>query len=149
MKEVKANSRQKSYFCSVTFKAAATLFYSNLENALIHCCGKIFPSSSTSVDLLCLVSFQTKSAQTKLDSISAQLDKVKKEITRLEVGIKSSERDLKKSKDKVDSYEAEIAELQNKMKELSAERQAVFEANQTIKAELDEFEVCAYFFASS
>lgn len=110
---------------------------------------RFFPGFSTSVDLLCLVSFQTKSAQTKLDSISAQLDKVKKEITRLEVGIKSSERDLKKSKDKVDSYEAEIAELQNKMKELSAERQAVFEANQTIKTELDEFEVCAYFFASS
>ena len=42
MKEVKANLRQNSYFCSVTLKAAATLFYSNLENALIHCCGKIF-----------------------------------------------------------------------------------------------------------
>jgi len=91
-----------------------------------------------------LVSFQTKSAQSKLDAISDKLDKVKKEITRLEVGIKSSERDLKKSKDKVDNYESEITELQNKMKELSTERQAVLEANQMLKTEVEEFEVCIF-----
>lgn len=61
----------------------------------------------------------------------------------MEVGIKSSERDLKKSKDKVDNYESDITELQNKMKELSTERQAVLEANQMLKTEVDEFEVCA------
>ena len=59
---------------------------------------------------------RVKSVQGKLEAVQAQVEKVKKEITRLEVGIKSSERDLKKSKDKCDSYDAEVTEAENKLR---------------------------------
>ena len=65
---------------------------------------------------------KVKSVQGKLNSVQAQVDKVKKEITRLGVGIKSSERDLKKSKDKIDSYDAEVTEAENKLREMNIDR---------------------------
>jgi structural maintenance of chromosome 4 len=75
--------------------------------------------------------------------VTNQLDKVKHEITRLEVAIKTSERDLNKSKDKLEAYEAEVVELQNKLKELSEAREAISEQNKTLQTEVDEFKVMA------
>merc|ERR1712038_660819 len=51
-----------------------------------------------------------KSIQKKLEDSKKQLEKVKTEITRLGVEIKSSERNLKKCMDKMESYEAEVKE---------------------------------------
>jgi chromosome segregation ATPase len=73
--------------------------------------------------------------------VSGQLDKVKKELTRLEVGIKSSERDLKKSKDKFETYDAEIQELQTKIKEGNAEREGLVEQNKMLQGQVDELKV--------
>ena len=69
------------------------------------------------------------------------MDKVKKEITRLEVGIKSSERDLKKSKDKFEAYDAEVAELENKIREGKAERDDLVKQNETLEAKVNELKV--------
>ena len=66
---------------------------------------------------------KVKSAQAKLDGVKNQLDKVKKEITKLKVEIKSAERDLKKSQDKCENYEAEVTEAENKMREMKTERE--------------------------
>ena len=74
-----------------------------------------------------------------------QLDQVKKEITRLEVGIKSSERDLKKSNDKVDSFRAEVTELEARMKELQGERDQLVEQNKTLQSEINGFKVEQFF----
>jgi septal ring factor EnvC (AmiA/AmiB activator) len=73
--------------------------------------------------------------------VSNQLDRVKKEITRLEVGIKSSERDLKKSKDKFEAYDAEVAELENKIREGKAEREILVKDNETLEAQVNELKV--------
>lgn len=62
------------------------------------------------------------SANVKLCLHRGQLEKVKSEITRLEVGIKSAERDLKKSEDKCKAYEAEVAEAEEKMRQLKEKR---------------------------
>ena len=67
---------------------------------------------------------------------------MRQEITRLQVGIKSSVRDLKKSKDKLESYQAEILELENKMKDLIAEYQPLTEAKLRLRSDLTKFEVC-------
>jgi len=85
--------------------------------------------------------FQIKSVQNKLDNVSNQLDKVKKEITRLEVGIKSSERDLKKSKDKYEAFDAEVAELENKIREGKTERDDLVKQNETLEAQVAELKV--------
>ena len=61
----------------------------------------------------------------RLEETKTQLDKVKKEITRLEVGIKSAERDLKKANDKFESYENEVKETENNMREKTKTRQEV------------------------
>ena len=73
--------------------------------------------------------------------MSNQLDKVKKEITRLEVGIKSSERDLKKSKDKFEAFDAEVAELENKIREGKTERDDLVKQNETLEAQVAELKV--------
>lgn len=73
--------------------------------------------------------------------MSNQLDKVKKEITRLEVGIKSSERDLKKSKDKYEAFDAEVAELENKIREGKTERDDLVKQNETLEAQVAELKV--------
>ena len=73
--------------------------------------------------------------------MKSKLDKAKKEITRLEVGIKSSERDMKKSKDKFEAYDAEVEELENKMREGQAERDSLVEQNKTLEAKVNELKV--------
>ncbi len=78
--------------------------------------------------------------------MSNQLDKVKKEITRLEVGIKSSERDLKKSKDKYEAFDAEVAELENKIREGKTERDDLVKQNETLEAQVAELKVNRVFF---
>ena len=86
-------------------------------------------------------SFQTKSDEDKLDNTSGQLDQVRQQITRLQVGIKSSVRDLKKSEDKLESYQAEILELQKKMQDLIAEYQPLTEAKLRLQSDLNKLEV--------
>ena len=49
-----------------------------------------------------------KAAKNKLESAKSQLEKFRKEITRLTVEINSSERDLKKAKDKAENFEADV-----------------------------------------
>ena len=49
-----------------------------------------------------------KAAKTKLEGAKSQLEKFRKEITRLTVEINSSERDLKKAKDKAENFEADV-----------------------------------------
>ena len=61
----------------------------------------------------------------RLEDTKTQLDKVKKEITRLEVGIASAERDLKKATDKCEGYENEVKETENKMREQTEKRKEV------------------------
>ena len=67
-------------------------------------------------------STKVKSVQARLDGVRSQIDKFKKEVTRLEVEIKSSERNLKKAKDKVDAFENEVKEAENKLREMNEER---------------------------
>ena len=55
-----------------------------------------------------ITSTRVKAVQAKLEKVQSEVDKVKKEITRLEVEVKTSERNLKKSKDKWESYDAEV-----------------------------------------
>ena len=68
---------------------------------------------------------KVKSAHTRLDGVKNQLDKVNKEITRLKVDIKSAEREFKKSQDKCNSYDSEVQEAENKMREMKAEREGL------------------------
>jgi len=68
---------------------------------------------------------KVKSAHTRLDGVKNQLDKINKEVTRLKVEIKSSEREFKKSQDKCDSYDSEVQEAENKMREMKAEREGL------------------------
>ena len=49
-----------------------------------------------------------KAAKTKLEGAKSQREKFRKEITRLTVEINSSERDLKKAKDKAENFEADV-----------------------------------------
>ena len=68
---------------------------------------------------------KVKNAKTKLDSIKGQHGKVKKEITHLKVGIQSALRDLQKSKEKSEGYDAEIQEAESKMKEMKQQREGL------------------------
>ena len=85
-------------------------------------------------------STKVKSVQAKLDSVRSQLDKVKKEITRLEVEIKSSQRNLKKAQDKCEAFESEVAEAENRMREMQAQRGTLVEDGEKIKNKLVELE---------
>ncbi len=59
----------------------------------------------------------------------------------MEVGIKSSERDLKKSKDKYEAFDAEVAELENKIREGKTERDDLVKQNETLEAQVAELKV--------
>ena len=85
---------------------------------------------------------KVKSVQANLDSVHAKVDKFKKEITRLEVEIKSSERNLKKSKDKYEAYDLEVTEAEEKLLKMKDERDAS-EAEGTI---FFKFKYCFFFF---
>ena len=97
-------------------------------------------SNYTLIILLFPYSTKVKSVQAKLDGARSQLDKVKKEITRLEVEIKTSERNLKKAQDKCEAYESEVTEAENKMREMKAQREALVEDGEKIKNKLQELE---------
>ena len=84
---------------------------------------------------------KVKSVQANLDSVHAKVDKFKKEITRLEVEIKSSERNLKKSKDKYEAYDLEVTEAEEKLLKMKDERDAS-EAEGTI---FFKFKYCFFF----
>lgn len=66
-----------------------------------------------------------KSVQKKRDEASTRLDKIKKEMTRLEVETRNSERDMKKCQDKITSHEEEKAEFEESMKNIVARRQEI------------------------
>eukprot|EP00090_Calanus_glacialis_P026751 TRINITY_DN42055_c0_g1_i1.p1 TRINITY_DN42055_c0_g1~~TRINITY_DN42055_c0_g1_i1.p1 ORF type:complete len:1294 (+),score=513.23 TRINITY_DN42055_c0_g1_i1:38-3919(+) len=69
-----------------------------------------------------------KSVQKKLDDAKKQLDKIKTEMTRLEVEIKSATRNLKKCTEKVESLEAEVKECEDGMRAMT-ERRTLIEAD--------------------
>lgn len=58
----------------------------------------------------------------------------------MEVGIKSSERDLKKCKDKCESYEAEVSEAENRMREMNKERESLVAEGTKIVEKVKELE---------
>ena len=68
---------------------------------------------------------KVKAARGKLDAAKDKLDKIRKETTRLNVEIATSERDLKKARDKCEAFEAEVKETEDKMREMKTEREAV------------------------
>merc|ERR1719233_2139797 len=65
-----------------------------------------------------------KSVQKKLDDAKKQLDKIKSEITGLEVEIKTATRNLKKCTEKVESLEAEVKECEDSMRAMTERRTA-------------------------
>lgn len=77
-----------------------------------------------------------KAITKKLDDTKAQLDKVKSEITRLEVGIKSSERDLKKCKDRFDGYDVEVSESEDRLRAMKAQREELEQTGQAVIKEM-------------
>eukprot|EP00096_Caligus_rogercresseyi_P007006 TRINITY_DN2421_c0_g1_i1.p1 TRINITY_DN2421_c0_g1~~TRINITY_DN2421_c0_g1_i1.p1 ORF type:complete len:1275 (-),score=567.41 TRINITY_DN2421_c0_g1_i1:128-3952(-) len=68
---------------------------------------------------------KVKAVKVKLEEAKSMYEKMKKEITRLEVGIKSSDRDIEKSKDKFTNYDAEVSECETRMREMKASREAL------------------------
>lgn len=79
-----------------------------------------------------------KAAKSKLEGAKSQLEKFRKEITRLTVEINSSERDLKKAKDKAENFEADVKEAEAKMHEMKAEREALETKGREIIEKRDE-----------
>jgi chromosome segregation ATPase len=68
---------------------------------------------------------QVKSISNKLNDVSSKLDKVKGEITRLQVGIRNSDRDLAKSKDNLEALSLEIKGLEKEMTEANQTREQI------------------------
>eukprot|EP00095_Tigriopus_kingsejongensis_P001146 snap_masked-scaffold628_size122696-processed-gene-0.5 protein:Tk01146 transcript:snap_masked-scaffold628_size122696-processed-gene-0.5-mRNA-1 annotation:"structural maintenance of chromosomes protein 4" len=79
-----------------------------------------------------------KAITKKLDETRAQLDKVKSEITRLEVGIKTSDRDLKKSKDRYDGYDIEVAESEDRLRTMKSQRDELEEVSKSVLNQMNE-----------
>ena len=57
-----------------------------------------------------------KSIKKSLDESKKKLEKIKAEITRLEVEIKSSDRNLKKCTDKIEAFQTEVTEMETNMR---------------------------------
>jgi len=66
-----------------------------------------------------------KSVQKKRDEAATRLDKIKKEITRLEVETRNNEREQKKCADKISALEDEKTEYEESMKKIVARRQEI------------------------
>jgi len=66
-----------------------------------------------------------KSVQKKRDEAATRLDKIKKEITRLEVETRNNEREQKKCNDKIAALEDEKTEYEDSMKNIVARRQEI------------------------
>jgi len=94
---------------------AATDKASEIEVKVKNCDAKIKEITGTKI----------KSVQKKRDEAATRLDKIKKEITRLEVETRNSERDMKKSTDKITSLEEEKTEFEDSMKKIVARREEI------------------------
>merc|ERR1712008_447595 len=72
--------------------------------------------------------------------VQGEVEKVKKEITRLEVECKTSERNLKKSKDKWEAYDSEVSEAETKLREMNKERETLENEGEKIVESVKNFE---------
>lgn len=68
---------------------------------------------------------KVKAISNKLNEVSTKLDKVKGEITRLQVGIRNSDRDLAKSKDNLETLTLEIKGLEKEMTDANVTREKI------------------------
>ncbi|CAB4066247.1 Chromosome condensation protein dpy-27,Structural maintenance of chromosomes protein 4 [Lepeophtheirus salmonis] len=75
---------------------------------------------------------KVKTVQKKLEEAKLTHEKLKKEITRLEVGIKSSDRDIEKSKDKFTSLDTEVTECEEKMRNMKTQRESLEEVGKEL-----------------
>ncbi|XP_064456079.1 structural maintenance of chromosomes protein 4-like isoform X2 [Ornithodoros turicata] len=75
--------------------------------------------------------------QQNLDSITNQLDATSMQITRATTGIKTAERNLKKSAEKVTSLETETVELKEKLEAAKREYEQMADIGKGYQAELD------------
>jgi len=83
---------------------------------------------------------RVKAVQSKLEKVQGEVEKVKKEITRLEVECKTSERNLKKSKDKWEAYDSEVSEAETKLREMNKERESLENEGEKIVESVKNFE---------
>jgi len=82
-----------------------------------------------------ITSTKIKPIQKKRDDATKNYEKMKTEVTRLEVETKTAVRTLKKCQDKVESYEAEIKDAEDSMRGMQTRRQVIEEEGKVI---LDE-----------
>ncbi|KAJ9591402.1 hypothetical protein L9F63_002008, partial [Diploptera punctata] len=66
-----------------------------------------------------------KAAQKKVDEVTNNLDKVRKEITKLKVAIKTAERNSKKCSEKITNMDQEVEECENKMRAMQSEIETI------------------------
>ncbi|KAJ1525072.1 hypothetical protein ONE63_009916 [Megalurothrips usitatus] len=74
-----------------------------------------------------LTTGRVRSAQKKLDEVTNQLDKVRSEIIRLGVAIKTAERNAKKSKDKITNLTQEIEDTKKRIADMCEEKNKITE----------------------
>ncbi|KAK3932165.1 Structural maintenance of chromosomes protein 4 [Frankliniella fusca] len=74
-----------------------------------------------------LTSGRVQKAQKKLDGVSTQLGKVRSEITRLGVAIKTAERNAKKSGDKIKNLTKEIEDMKESLAKMVADKNKITE----------------------
>lgn len=74
-----------------------------------------------------LTSGRVRNAQKKLDDVSTQLNKVRSEITRLGVAIKTAERNAKKSKDKIKNLTKEIEDMKESLANMVSDKNKITE----------------------
>lgn len=72
--------------------------------------------------IMTITSGRMKAAQNKVDDISKNLDKVRQEVTRLKVGIRTSERNAKKCSEKIENMVQEIQDCETKMLNMQKEQ---------------------------
>lgn len=66
-----------------------------------------------------------KAAQKKLDDVNKKLDKITSELSKLTVGIKTAERNAKKSSEKIENLQAEITETEQKLRQMNEEKKGL------------------------
>ncbi|XP_065224960.1 structural maintenance of chromosomes protein 4 isoform X2 [Planococcus citri] len=68
---------------------------------------------------------KTKEAQKRLDDVTKEWDKTRSNITKLQVAIKTAERNAKKAQERIDNMKAELEEATKRLTEIDTEKEVV------------------------